>query len=107
MATEPCGGLPAINTDSREASRLIRIPKLGSTPASGVAGRASRPAFFARAGRERLELLGAPDVFRAGAENGTRVRSPSQLHRSGLGTVYKIVIVPRNDEVRQFRDHVH
>ena len=44
----------------------------GSTPASGVAGRASRPAFCARGGREHLELLGAPAVFREGAENGTR-----------------------------------
>ena len=44
----------------------------GSTPASGVAGRASRPAFCARGGRERLKLPGAPAVFREGAENGTR-----------------------------------
>jgi hypothetical protein len=40
--------------------------RLGSTPASGVAGRASRPALL------RPEPSRAFVVFREGAENGTR-----------------------------------
>jgi hypothetical protein len=59
---------------SPDSSRKVftRKPKLGSTPTSGVAGRASRPAFLrCTVGG----IFGTSDVlvvFREGAENGTR-----------------------------------
>ena len=51
---------------------LTRTPKLGSTPASGVAGRASRPASCVCDGHRSFGNFDAPNVFREGAENRTR-----------------------------------
>jgi hypothetical protein len=47
-------------------------PVLGSIPAPGVAGRASRPVFGVRRLFEPCEFFDALDVSREGAENGTR-----------------------------------
>src|SRR5260221_4854355 len=49
----------------------------GAHPPSGVAGRATRPAFFMHDVFTNVDLFYALDVFREGAENGTRgARSP-------------------------------
>ena len=47
-------------------------PKLGTTPAPGVAGRASRPAVWRTGIPRRPGTVGAAEVFREGAENRTR-----------------------------------
>src|SRR5262245_12257382 len=66
---------------SRARVVLTPEPKLGSTLASGVAGRASRPDPFCVAPLgESWEPSGALVVFRKGAENGTRGRVRSSSH---------------------------
>lgn len=67
------GVIPAMTTafkpDYNMNHEPARIP--GSTPAPGVAGRASRPA-VARETATHVRTIHTLDVFRVGAENGTR-----------------------------------
>jgi hypothetical protein len=63
----------------REPGEPFTNSEVGSTPATGVAGRASRPASCVCDGHRSFGNFDAPTVFREGAENSTRgrVRSPS------------------------------
>ena len=72
LAAQAIAAALAQNHDAVKRDFSTRKPKLGSTPAPGVAGRASRPALSRATFAASWELFGAIEVFREGAENRTR-----------------------------------
>jgi hypothetical protein len=65
---------------------LTRTPKLGSTPATGVAGSASRPALCTTPSNLLVwNFFERPTVFREGAENSARGgRAPFSISEFGI-----------------------